>query len=482
MGPISNSDDRRPIGDRRTLEHYSKERDHHTTAIHSFPIEEMTDDKTPPSTPSQQSAESNTGVAKEEWEEQRDHHKSLADTAFRTADYKTAIQEYTNAITFDPEHHILYSNRSAAHLSNGEKSKALADAKKCVELKPDFVKGHSRLASSMMGLSRWNEARHVYKHILSSLDKDNSVAKKGLEDCRVREQKAKEAEMEMMRPVQEEAKQKAAEAVAEEAQQKQNDESKSQLESKEEEKEEDDEDDLLNDFFDEVEEAATTEKKPTPPSQDDSKDGDSTKPVAENKIQIQLNDLGDAQTQIQRLLLPNHQWFNLNPFRVLDISHQAPLELIARRYKALSLLLHPDKVRNSSDNDSQMIEKAEEAFECVRKAMDSMKDEDKAKHFHDLVEEGMKQGKRDYDANPGDASLESFQEKATLKIFAEIENKRRDVERRKRNQDKRERDQEDAEVHKMKKERDFDKNWKDNTRVEKRIGNWRDFSGKKSKH
>ena len=130
----------------------------------------------------------------EEWEVNRDHHKSLADEAFRSADYKTAIKEYSNAITFDPEFHILYSNRSAAYLANGEKSRALVDAKKCIDIKPDFVKGHSRLASSMLSLGRWNEARSVYRHILSNLDKDSAVAKKGIEDCRIREQKANEAE------------------------------------------------------------------------------------------------------------------------------------------------------------------------------------------------------------------------------------------------------------------------------------------------
>jgi len=235
-------------------------------------------------------------------------------------------------------------------------------------------------------------------------------------------------------------------------------------------KEEDgeDEDDLLNDFFDDVEEVEPVKK----PSEEEKVD----ETPAENKIQIQISDLGDTSTQIERLLRPNHEWYNLNPFVVLDISHQAPLDLLSRRYKALSLLLHPDKVRNSSNNDATMIEKAEEAFEFIRKAMNSLKDEDKAKHYRDLVEEGMKQGKRDYDANPSNTTLISCQEKATTKIFAEIERKRRDVDRRKRNQEKREREQEDAEVDKMKKERSFDKNWKEGNRVEKRIGNWRDFS------
>jgi len=401
--------------------------------------------------------------AREDWEVQRDHHKGLADAAFRTSDYKLAIQEYSNAITFDPEYHILYSNRSAAYLANGEKSKSLADAKKCVSLKPEFVKGHSRLASSMISLGRWNEARNVYKHILSSLDTDNDVAKKGLQDCREKELKANEAEFEMIRLAQQEQ-----EKESDGQSKKETDTPSEQSAGGDKEEDGEDEDDLLNDFFDEVEEVEPVKK----PSAEEKVD----ETPAENKIQIQLSDLGDTSTQIQRLLRPNHEWYNLNPFVVLDISHQAPLDLLSRRYKALSLLLHPDKVRNSSNNDATMIEKAEEAFEFMRKAMNSLKDEDKAKHYRDLVEEGMKQGKRDYDANPSNTTLTSCQEKATMKIFAEIERKRRDVDRRKRNQDKREREQEDAEVDKMKKERNFDKNWKDGNRVEKRIGNWRDFS------
>jgi len=414
------------------------------------------------------------GETREEWEVQRDHHKALADAAFRSANYKLAIQEYSNAITLDPDYHILYSNRSAAYLACGEKSKALADAKKCVALKPEFVKGHSRLASSMISLGRWNEARNVYKHILSSLDKANDVAKYGLQDCREKELKAKEAEREMIQLAQQ-VKEKEKDSLPDEEVKNKIEKTADQHDAKVEKEEGgDDEDDLLNDFFDEVEEAK--------PIQKISEEKTEEKP-AENKIQIQLTDLGDTSTQIQRLLRPNHEWYNLNPFLVLDISHQAPVDLLSRRYKALSLFLHPDKVRNSSNSDDTLIEKAEKAFEYIRKAMNSLKDEDKAKHLRDLVEEGMKQGKRDYDANPSSSTLKSCEDSATMKIFAEIERKRRDVERRKRNQEKREREQEDAEVGKMKKERDFNKDWKEGERVEKRIGNWRDFSkGKRPKH
>ncbi len=411
--------------------------------------------------------------AKEEWEQQRDSHKAKGDDAFRSKNFSNAISEYTNAITFDPEMHILYSNRSAAYLANSEKSRALADAKKCVELKPDFVKGHSRLAAAMLSLGRWNEAKGVYRHILNDLDKGNAVAKRGLEDCRARELKAKELEREILH--------RAQKSQKTEEEQKSNAENNDTKDKNEGQNDDEDEDDLLNDFFDEVEEAIE-EKKQIRSGQSEKQETKEEESGKENKIQIQLTDLGDTKTQIQRILCSNHEWYNLNPFRVLDISPEAPMELLSRRYKALSLLLHPDKVR-STNSDSEVVEKAELAFEYVRKANNTLKDESKAQHTVDLIEQGLKQGKRDYETAQKENStngknLERFQEIATMKIFAEIERKRRDVERRKRKFEEREREQEDAEVNKSKKERDFEKNWKQDDRVNKRINNWRDFKKK----
>ena len=259
-------------------------------------------------------------VPQEEWEINRNHHKSLADAAFRSADYKTAIQEYSSAITFDPDFHILYSNRSAAYLANGEKSRALADAKKCVSIQPDFVKGHNRLASSMLSLGRWNEARGVYRHILTNLDQGNEVARKGVEDCRIREQNAKQAQMEMTKLAQQAKERAEADAKAKaDAQAKLETETKNintpdestdndNADNENNHKQEDEEDDLLGEFFDEVEEVTTTKKA----SPEKSKEKDVAQP--KNKIQIQMKELGDFNSQIQRLLRPNHDWYNFaNP-------------------------------------------------------------------------------------------------------------------------------------------------------------------------
>ena len=412
---------------------------------------------------------------KEEWEQQRDMHKAEADKAYSTGDMKKSIQEYTNAITFDPEWHVLYSNRSAAHLRNGEKSKALADAKKCVEIKPDFVKGHSRLASAMYSLGRYNEARGVYKYILGKLDENHKASKDGLEDCRVMEQSMKQREMEILRHAQNQAKQSKEEA------QNEKDETENEKAKEKGGDDGDEDDDLLNDFFDEVEEVQV--KKKIIPQKEEELTEIKTDEKKENKIQIQLTDLGDAKTQIQRLLCSNHEWYNLNPFRVLDISHKAPLEILSRRYKALSLLLHPDKVR-TSNSDSDTIEKAGVAFEYVRKAINTLKDEDKLRHTVDLIEQGRKKGKKDFEAaqkmnTTNGKDLENHQDIATMKIFAEVEQKRRDVERRKRKFEERERDQEDEEANKIKKEHTFEKKWKEEGRVEKRINNWRNFKGAK---
>ena len=52
------------------------------------------------------------------------------------------------------------------------------------------------------------------------------------------------------------------------------------------------------------------------------------------------------------------------------------------------------------------------------------------------------------------------------------------MERRKRKYEQRERAQEDEEVEREKNIRDHDKKWRETGRVEKRVGNWRDFQKK----
>eukprot|EP00934_Nitzschia_sp_Nitz4_P000679 Nitzschia sp. Nitz4//scaffold14_size191712//177230//178405//NITZ4_001754-RA/size191712-processed-gene-0.292-mRNA-1//1//CDS//3329537020//679//frame0 len=376
--------------------------------------------------------------SKEEWEIQRDFHKQQADQAFRMGGFRTAIDHYSKAIELDPDFILAYSNRSAAYLKNSEKSKALKDAEKVVALDPQLPKGHSRLAAALHSLKRFEQALDSYKRTLE-LEPNNAAAKKGVEDCQA----------ELDRTHNEQAQQEAAKAPSEET-----------ATEKEAQEPAEEEDDLLNDFFADVEEATTKKKE---------------EPKATNVIKNDRVTLGTGAEQMDRLLQSNYEWRNLNPYYVLQLPHTATEEEVARRYKALSLLLHPDK--NGGSDRAQL------AFDIVKKAKSILDDADRAKHTQLLVEEGLKQADIVFKQSKGTGSksLQELQETEVMRIFAQVEQKRREVEERERKFEQRTQQQEDDQEEKERQERQFDKAWRKEERVDKRVGNWRDFAGGKKR-
>lgn len=247
--------------------------------------------------------------------------------------------------------------------------------------------------------------------------------------------------------------------------------------SEEEEKEDvnnEDEDDMLSDFFDQVEQATAKATNKSTTSNDDTAKGNSS-----SKLKLALSDLGTSKDQIDRLLQSNYEWRNLNPYYVLAISdpRNTDMETVQRRFKALSLLVHPDKCLGD------MQQRARDAFEEVNKAMKVLLDEDKRNHILGLIDVGKKNARREWEGKVKKEQLvttyEELEEKSLMKLFAEVEMKRRDVERRKREYEKRERMQEDEILKKQQNEREFDKNWRQTERVEQRVGNWREFHEKK---
>jgi DnaJ family protein C protein 8 len=368
----------------------------------------------------------------EDWKIQLEENKSLGDASFRSGDYPTAIQHYTAALSLDPTHAVLLSNRSAAYLKNGEKSKALNDARQIGDRMG--LKGTSRLAAALQSLGRFAQALDEWELILQQ-DFNHAAALDGKNLCQ--------------------------EALEKQQQQQQQQEEA----TKEEAKPEDNEEDSLDDFFNDVEDAAVATKEQQLKEEE---------PVATEAIRSHKKDLGTVSSQMERLLAPNYKWRNLNPFFVVDLPHTATADHINRRYKALSLLLHPDK------NLGQEQERAQEAYDQVLQAKAKLSDEHKAKHVRQLIEAGMKQGKDEWEKQHSkDLSLlQDLQAKAVHKIFATAEYNRKEVEQRERNQEKRERQQEEDELGKERQSREFDKKWKDDTRVDNRIGNWRDFAKK----
>ncbi len=84
--------------------------------------------------------------------------------------------------------------------------------------------------------------------------------------------------------------------------------------------------------------------------------------------------------QIDRLLRPGSTYLNLNPYEVLQIEPELAIEEVRRKYRRLSILVHPDK--NQDDP-----ERAQAAFDAVKKAYELLDDESTRKKCLEIVEE-----------------------------------------------------------------------------------------------
>lgn len=195
--------------------------------------------------------------------------------------------------------------------------------------------------------------------------------------------------------------------------------------------------------------------------------------------------------QIDRLLRPGSTYFNLNPFEVLHLEHTTPIEEIKKKYKRLSILVHPDK--NQDDK-----ERAQTAFEIVNRAWKILENDvtrkkclgvyEEAKERTDLLiadkrKKLKKEGRHDSKVPEDDPEKYKHSKYVmVMKLFADMERKRqqldvRDMEERKR---KREQEIEEEEAKQMQKE--FAKNFEESR--QERVNSWHDFvagGGKKKK-
>jgi len=138
----------------------------------------------------------------------------------------------------------------------------------------------------------------------------------------------------------------------------------------------------------------------------------------------------------------------------------------------MSVMLHPDK--NRSDPRAQL------AFEEVKKARNHVLS-DRGRHAQMLVEEGNKIAETMYKKNPKGKTLEELKQTEVMRIFANVEQKRREVEEKERKFEQRTQQQEDEQEKKERQARQFDKSWRKEERVQNRVGNWRDFAQQNKK-
>ncbi|MCH82495.1 heat shock protein STI-like, partial [Trifolium medium] len=113
-----------------------------------------------------------------------DKANTKGNAAFSSGDFATAISHFSEAIDLSPTNHVLYSNRSAAHASLQNYTDALTDAKKTVELQPDWLNGYCRLGDAYLGLSlaHFDGAVSVYNTGLE-IDPKYEPLKSGLSEA-----------------------------------------------------------------------------------------------------------------------------------------------------------------------------------------------------------------------------------------------------------------------------------------------------------
>uniref|UniRef100_A0A8C6SMT7 DnaJ (Hsp40) homolog, subfamily C, member 8 n=1 Tax=Neogobius melanostomus TaxID=47308 RepID=A0A8C6SMT7_9GOBI len=177
-----------------------------------------------------------------------------------------------------------------------------------------------------------------------------------------------------------------------------------------------------------------------------------------------------SKQQIDRLLRPGASYFNLNPFEVLQIDPEATDEELKKRFrphlshnylyavdKAYKLLLEPEQKKRAVD-----------VIQAGREYVEHM------------VSEKKKQLKKDgKDQTVEEDDPEVFRQevyKRTMKLFAELEIKRKEREAKDMHERKRAREEEIETAEKAKREREWQKNFEE-TR-DGRVDSWRTFQAK----
>ncbi|XP_068650270.1 uncharacterized protein [Aristolochia californica] len=88
--------------------------------------------------------------------------KSRGEEAFKRKDFLMAVDAYTQAIDLDPSDGTLLSNRSLCWIRLGQADHALADAKACRILRPDWAKACYREGAAHRLLQRFDEAANAF--------------------------------------------------------------------------------------------------------------------------------------------------------------------------------------------------------------------------------------------------------------------------------------------------------------------------------
>ncbi|KAK0064536.1 dnaJ subfamily C member 8 [Biomphalaria pfeifferi] len=194
-----------------------------------------------------------------------------------------------------------------------------------------------------------------------------------------------------------------------------------------------------------------------------------------------------SKQQIDRLTRPGATYFNLNPYDVLQIDPDTPLSEVKKKYRQMSILVHPDK--NPDDLD-----RSQKSFEAVNKAYKTLENEEGLKRCKEIVEEAktrtdemirLKKKQLKKEGKPQEVpedDLDKYKHAIyvhTCKLFADLERLRQERETKDMHDRKRKAEEEAAEEEKKKMEKEWQKNFEESRTG--RVDSWRTWNKKAKK-
>ncbi|KAJ9469643.1 Stress-induced-phosphoprotein 1 [Diplonema papillatum] len=90
-----------------------------------------------------------------------DEYKNKGNDFFKKGKYQDAVTWYSKAIEADPDSEAagaVYSNRAASYISLKQYKEAIADAERCIQVRPNWIKGPFRKAVALECLGNIDEA------------------------------------------------------------------------------------------------------------------------------------------------------------------------------------------------------------------------------------------------------------------------------------------------------------------------------------
>jgi len=189
--------------------------------------------------------------------------------------------------------------------------------------------------------------------------------------------------------------------------------------------------------------------------------------------------------QIERLLRPGYTYRNLNPFEVLQLDPESSVDDAKKKFRRMSIMVHPDK--NPEDK-----ERAQIAFDAVKRAWTVLEDKNTRAACMEIVEEARGRTKMSIEEKKRKLAREKkstiidednpiFLKKTIsimiMKLFADLERKRKGHEDKISEDAQKKRDMEDEIREKKEMRETYAKNWEESRQG--RVDSWMTFKGKK---